>query len=366
MKKKKIICTVTNDLTYDQRMIRICTSLSKGGYDVLLVGRNKKKSIPLKKRDFQQKRLNCFFEKGKLFYLEYNIRLFFFLFFSSFDIVNAIDLDTILPAYCMSKIKRKPIVYDAHEYFTEVPEVVTRPKVQRIWKKIEQLTIPNIKYNYTVCSSLAELFEKEYETSFGVIRNVPFQTKKSEIKNKKEPKIILYQGALNEGRGLEEMIDAMQDIEGAEFWMAGEGDLSEELRERVNKRKINHKIKFLGYMQPEDLQELTPSVYVGLNLLQNKGLSYYYSLANKAFDYIQALVPAIHMDFPEYRKINQKYEIGILATNLEKETLVGIIQQLIQDEDLYQRLKENCRKARKEFIWEKEEKKLLALYKKIG
>ncbi len=364
MKKKKIICTVTNDLNYDQRMIRICSSLVEAEYDVELVGREKNNSPVLSERNFKQKRIPCIFQKGKFFYLEYNFRLFIYLLFSKFDIVNSIDLDTILPGYFISKIRNKRIVYDAHEYFTEVPEVVVRPKVQRIWKSIEKFTVPKIKNNYTVCESLAELFDKEYGTDFKVLRNVPF---KSDLKNipKKENKIIFYQGALNEGRGLEEMILAMKEIEGAEFWIAGEGDLSELLRTLTKEEKLENKIKFLGYVQPEELRKITPQIYIGLNLLENKGLSYYYSLANKAFDYIQAFIPAIHMDFPEYKKINNEFEIALLIPDLKKEILVGNINRLLQDEILYRKLQENCAKAREEYIWEKEVGKLLAVYKNI-
>ena len=78
MAVKKIVCTVTNDLNFDQRMIRICSSLQQGGYAVTLVGRVRENSQSLQQRIFQQKRLYCFFQKGKFFYAEYNIRLFFF------------------------------------------------------------------------------------------------------------------------------------------------------------------------------------------------------------------------------------------------------------------------------------------------
>ena len=110
----RIVCTVTNDLNYDQRMIRICTSLTGAGYEVLLVGRRKRNSLPLKEKSFKQKRLFCFFEKGKLFYAEYNIRLFFFLLFVKLDVICAIDLDTILPCLMISKLRSKKRVYDAH------------------------------------------------------------------------------------------------------------------------------------------------------------------------------------------------------------------------------------------------------------
>ncbi|MEM9023155.1 MAG: glycosyltransferase, partial [Bacteroidota bacterium] len=88
---------MTNDLVFDQRMSRICTSLAKAGYAVTLVGRERKGSEPLREKPFQQVRLRCFWEKGKLFYLEYNLRLFVYLLRNRFDILCAIDLDTILP-----------------------------------------------------------------------------------------------------------------------------------------------------------------------------------------------------------------------------------------------------------------------------
>lgn len=143
-KGKKIICAVTNDLTYDQRMIRICTSLAEANYEVLLVGRKRTKSKPLNQKAFQQKRIYCFFEKGKFLYIEYNIRLFFFLLFQSFDVVNATDLDTILPCLYASKLKRKARVYDAHELFCEMEEIISRPSIYAIWKAIEKKLYPNL------------------------------------------------------------------------------------------------------------------------------------------------------------------------------------------------------------------------------
>lgn len=364
--KHKIICTVINDLNYDQRMIRICTSLVEAGYDVTLVGRVKRKTVPLVARKFKQHRIRCFFYDGKLFYLEYNIRLFFYLLIQSFDIINSVDLDTILPGYFISRIKSKKIVFDAHEYFTEQPEIVTRPKVQKIWKRVERFAIPRIKHCYTVCESLAELFKKEYDVDFEVVRNVPFYNPQDFSKIEKDKKIILYQGSLNDGRGLEEMIDAMQGIHNAEFWMAGEGELSDALRKRVKENNLENKIKFLGYLQPEELQEITPKVYIGLNLLQNKGLNYYYSLANKSFDYIQALVPSINMDFPEYQKIKKEYEVGLLIPDLKMETIQNALKTLLENEVLYNRLKENCKLAKEEYIWEKEVGRLLGVYETIA
>ncbi len=178
-------------------------------------------------------------------------------------------------------------------------------------------------------------------------------------------KIILYQGALNEGRGLETAIEAMQKIEGAVLWLAGEGDLSATLREKVAQLGLTQKVHFLGFVLPKELPGITAQAWIGLNLLENKGLSYYYSLANKAFDYIQSGVPSIHVNFPEYRKLNEDWQVFELVDDLEVETLRQAIRKLLNDAPHYQKLQENCRKAAASLNWEQEEFKLLDIYDEI-
>lgn len=376
-RKLKIILTVTNDLHYDQRMQRICTSLANKGYEVKLVGRLRASSFALQDFTFQTKRLSCFFDKGKFFYLEYNIRLFLYLLFSKFDVVCSIDLDTILAGFYVAKWKRKTCVYDAHEYFTEVPEVVERPAIQRIWERIANLTIPRLKHCYTVCESLSEVFEEKYGTPFQVIRNVPFALQRpillSEIQRvqaqynlpQTDKKVILYQGALNDGRGIEELITVMQFIDSAELWLAGEGDLSQDLRTLAQQLKVTNRVHFLGFVLPNDLKAITQLADIGLNLLQNKGLNYYYSLANKCFDYVQAEKPALQMDFPEYQKINERYEIGILLPDLAVHTIQTALEKLLNEPDFYQKIVQNCKTAKVEWTWENESLKLLDFYKKL-
>ena len=361
---KKIIFTVTTDLNFDQRMIRICTTLAKAGYEVLLVGRLLQHSKQLDSQPFTQKRLYCFFQKGKLFYAEYNLRLLFYLSVKKFDTVCAIDLDTILPCFLIGKIRRKNIVYDAHEYFTEVPEVVERAFTKRIWEAIADFCIPHIKYCYTVGEGLADIFSKRYKVDFQVIRNISIAKNQVISEKTSGKKIILYQGALNVGRGLEQYIEAMQWIENAELHLAGDGDIRGDLEQLVHDFKVENKVVFLGKLKPDELTKITQKAYIGLNLLGNKGLSYYYSLANKTFDYIQANVPALHPDFPEYQGIMKKYEIGILL-DLDVKKIAESILFLLNNEKKYLHLQAECSRAKAVFTWENEEQKLLDFYEKI-
>lgn len=364
---KRIILTVTTDLVYDQRMQRICSSLQKAGYRVLLVGRKKVDSKPLSEESYSQKRLYCFFQKGKWFYLEYNIRLFFFLLFRKADILNAIDLDTILAVRLAAKFKSCQLVYDAHEYFTEVPEVVDRPRIQALWERIARYCIPAMDACYTVGPGLARIFEEKYQQSFGVVRNLPLADAPHEKRPENQERILFYQGALNAGRGLESIISAMSLLPASfTLWLAGEGDLSNVLRKQVLDAGLQERIRFLGFVLPRELKALTPTVWLGLNLLENKGLSYYFSLANKAFDYVQAGVPSLQMDFPEYRALQEEQPCFILLKNLDPEQIAAEIIRLDREKSRYEQLQQTCHRAAHIWTWEQEEKKLLAIYDKLN
>jgi glycosyltransferase involved in cell wall biosynthesis len=352
-------------------MQRICSSLANAGYEVTLLGRKLKHSKPLSEFKFKQKRIRCFLTKGKLFYLEYNIRLFFFfLFLRKYDAICAVDLDTLLATSLASIIRRKKLIYDAHEYFTELPELVSRPAVKKIWAGIGRFCIPKCDLAYTVCSSLASEFHKKYNIDFGVIRNLPLsQTISTDnlMLNFNKPKIILYQGMLNDGRGLEEMLEAMQyfQADNVQLWIAGEGDLSEALRKKATILNLGEKVKFLGFVKPDELKSITQIADIGINLLQNKGLNYYYSLANKFFDYVMAEKPSICMNFPEYRLHCQEFETAVLIPDLNRDAIIKAIESLSEDDDYYQKIRGNCLKAKLVWNWENEEIKLISMYREL-
>ncbi len=361
--RKKIIFTVTNDLSYDQRMIRICTTLANEGFDVELIGRRKKNSTPLPDKTYKQTRLFCWFSKGKLFYIEYNLRLFFFLLFKHADIYSATDLDTIVPNVLVSKIKSKKIVFDAHEYFTEVPEVTHRKTVKKIWEIIGKWFVPQADLCYTVSQSLADIFSVKYNKPFYLIRNVPYASTHHVSSGIQHPPVIFYQGDLNEGRGLEQAILAMKNLD-AELHIAGDGLLFGKLKLMIEENNLKQKVYMLGYVHPDDLSKITAKATIGLNVLEAKGLSYYYSLSNKFFNYIQAGIPQLCANFPEYQHINSQYEVALLV-DLHEDNLAAAMQRLLSDRELYLKLKNNCVLAAEQFNWQQEEPLLISLYRAL-
>ncbi|MFW5832106.1 MAG: glycosyltransferase, partial [Prolixibacteraceae bacterium] len=167
--QKRIIVSVTNDLVADNRVHKVCTTLTKLGFSVLLVGRKLPNSPSIISGKYQMKRFRLLFQRGPFFYAEFNVRLFLFLLFTKCDVYLSNDLDTLPANFFASKIRKSPLVYDSHEYFTEVPELIHRPGVQKIWQFLEKSMVPRIKYAYTVSESIAKNYRKKYGTQFQVV-----------------------------------------------------------------------------------------------------------------------------------------------------------------------------------------------------
>ena len=343
-------------------MQRICGTLAEAGYEVLLVGRELKTSLPLSKTNYRQQRLKCWFNKGKLFYSEFNIRLFFFLLFKKMDCICAIDLDTIFPCYYISKLKGVKRVYDAHEYFSQLDEVISRPKIFRFWHRIEKRMIPKFKNGYTVCDSLAEEFRKNYNANYKVIRNVPLLVESNEQVRSEDA--ILYQGAVNKGRGLDKLALAMKNVN-AVLWVCGNGNFMDEMRAVAQANDLSGKVIFFGMLPPEELKKRTLQAYVAVNSFERTGLNQYLSLSNKFFDYIHAGIPQVTMNYPEYKKINDQFKIAELIDRLDAETIADAINKILNNKGLYLQLKGNCLPAKQELNWQKEKDNLLDFYKEL-
>lgn len=362
MVRHHILLTVTNDLSFDQRMMRIATSLSEAGYEVCLIGRKRPSSKLLNEKPYQQKRLFCFFEFGKLFYLEYNLRLFFYLLFAKADVYCAIDLDTILPNYFASLLRRKKRVYDAHELFCEMDEITSRPAIYKAWKAIERFAVPKFHKGYTIGDAYAGEFKRMYGVNYIIVRNATILKPIQAVQPTE--RFLLYQGAVNEGRCFETLIPAMKQVD-CPLVICGEGNFFEQAKFLVKQHQLEHRIRFEGYVPPERLREYTEQAYAGITLFTGQGKSNYYSMANRFFDYMHAGIPQLTVDYPEYRNVNEQFEISVLIHETDSDTIAKALNTLLHDTDLHTRLKQNCLKAREVYCWQEEEKKLIHFYREL-
>lgn len=349
-KQKYIIVSVTNDLVTDQRVHKICSYLETKNYAVLLVGRKLPSSLSVN-RTYKTKRMRLFFTKGPLFYLSFNARLFLFLLFHKADVLLSNDLDTLLPNYLVSKLKGSELVYDSHEYFTEVTELVNRPTVKRIWEKLENWIFPNLKNAYTVNDRLAKIYSEKYKVPVKSIMNLPYYAEVKHVE-KNSTFTVIYQGALNKDRGLEELIEAFLYLENMQLWIVGEGDLSLQLRELTRKLNLNNRITFKGQIPFEQLKNVTVQAHLGVSLEKDTNPSYRVATPNKVFDYISANLPVLTCELPEIKNIVHKYGVGWTISEVEPKIIAQNIQEIYNNKAEYQLFSEQTKKAAKELCWE--------------
>ncbi|NUM50872.1 MAG: glycosyltransferase [Flavobacteriales bacterium] len=362
MKKKHVVVSVTNHLVTDQRVHRTCTTLHSMGFKVTLVGRKWPSDFLLQPRLYSTKRFLLPINKGFLFYAFYNIRLFFYLLFTNTDVLLSNDLDTLPANFLVSRIKRIPLVYDSHEYFTEVPELINRPRIKKIWEKIERFILPRIKNAFTVSDSIAKIYKTKYNTDFKVIRNLPEYIESTTLEDNNKKNIVLYQGALNMGRGLEKLIEAMPLVENAILHIIGDGDITNELKERVAKKNLSHKVVFVGRVSFMNLREYTCKATIGVSLEEDMGLNYRFALPNKLFDYIHAGLPVLVSPLPEMKKMVEQYNIGIVLSKHTETEIASALNQMLSHKKELNQWSTNAKVAAQNLCWQKEEIKLKAIF----
>ncbi len=365
--KKRVVLAVTNDLVTDNRVNKIALSLLEMGFDVTLTGRDYPSAKTKLDRPYRTNRFHLWFNKGPQFYANYNIRLFFYLIAKRFDIIVSNDLDTLPACYLASKWTKKPLVYDSHEYYTEVPELVDRPFVKRCWEKIEKRILPNVNYCYTVCQSIADVYNEKYGNNFQIIKNLPARmelnsTEISEPKFPTDKPIVIYQGAVNLGRGVEEAILSMHQLENVNLVIAGGGDMLEKCKALAEKEQLSDRIFFLGRFGFNDLKQITRYATIGISVEKDLGLNYRYALPNKLFDYIQSEVPVLSASLPEMKRVVDQYGVGITIKETTPDAIADGIKMMLDQKDQYLNWKSNCKKAKEILCWENESLILKSIY----
>ena len=368
--KHSILIAVTNDLSTDQRVHKVASFLERSGWNVTLVGRLLPHSLPLN-RSYKTKRFRLFFNKGALFYANYNLRLFLWLIFQrKTTAILSNDLDTLLACFLASKMKNSTVYYDSHELYTEVPELTNRPRVRKVWLAIEKWIFPKLKNVYTVNHSIAEIYQEKYRVPIRVVRNVsPLWQPKSRLSRielglPEDKDIIILQGAgINIDRGAEEAVAAMHFVSNAVLVFVGSGDVLPLLKKKVAAEKLEDKVIFIGKKPYEEMMQYTHHASLGLTLDKDTNANYRYSLPNKVFDYMHAGTPIVASNLVEIRRLIEQHDIGRIIASHDPKDIAACIQQLLNDKGLLRTLKENCLIAAKKEHWEVEEKVLMEIYR---
>lgn len=365
---KRVILSVTEDLYTDQRMDKMSLFLHKKGFDVTLVGRCYGDSPVLEKRPYKTKRLRLLFRKGSIFYAEYTIRLLFYLLFKKCDLLVANDLDTLLPNYLVSKWRKKPLVYDSHEYFCGELSVVSKPISYKVWHGIEKFCFPKLKTVITVSQSIVDQYEKEYGIRPYLVRNIPpaatplVTATRQSLQMPDDKTVLLLQGSgINEGRGGEEIVQAMQYLPDCHLFIVGNGTVLPQLKKMSAEMHLQDRITFVPRQTPENLFNYTSLADMGMAIDTDQSANLRFSLPNKIFDYIKAGLPMVVSNLVERARIVRQYKVGTIAESVTPEALAAAVKEL-SDPELLAQCRENCKTAARELTWENEEKVLERVY----
>ena len=283
-------------------------------------------------------------------------------------------------------LRNKPrLIYDSQEFELGVCNVIKpRGFLQTQFVRItESFLIHKSVLTVVVSDSIANELQRIHSLKRRpiVIRNIPFYwninegtcklTRRNIMKNfansNPDDFLVMYHGAVMQGRGIEIMIKALCLTENINLVILGYGsrDYIDELKRLCQREKVQHRVVFFPAVPLELLWLYIEAVDVGMITIPYTGQNHYFMLPNKLFENIQALTPVISSNFPDISKVIDTYRIGLTVDPSNTTEIAEAMRRLRDDTKLYQSYKNNLIKAKEELCWEKESKKLKSVYRKL-
>ena len=365
--KKKVLITFLGNLNYDTRCKNLFDTLSSNNFEVQFLG------FDWLTKGFEEKLgdISIFkLKKGFFsipFYLKFIWHLKLKLIATKASIIFTEDIYTLPFVVFFGKLKRAKIYYDSRELFGYLAGLKDKKFKQLFWKLVEKIFIKRADYVIVTGPMDGEFLKKKYNLkNIILLRNLPRYYKSllkldlhSQLKIDKTKKIILYQGVLLKGRGIEKIFSVLKMLHNHVFLIAGGGEEKEIFKQLCVKMDLVDQVYFLGKYTQDELPKVTVSADIGVSLIENLSTSYYYALPNKLFEYIMAEVPVIVSNLPQMKEIIDEYDVGLAIDIDNKNELLSAIKKLTDEKSFYESKKQNCRIASQELNWEKEVTTLL-------
>ena len=370
-----------NEFTHDARVTKEAITLIHAGHRVTVFALKSSETTEYETRSsFDIYRISLslryLLPKNQIFflikYLEYIIRAVNRLWALSFDAYHANDLETLPIAYILGKVKKRPVVYDSHELYIDMGK--HHPLARKLWYVIEKFLSKRTTVNILTTRSRCRIFAERYLVKLPVtVMNCQnfVELKKYNLFRKSLPipkneKIIIYQGVIAPERGIDVLIEAFKKLDHGTLILMGSGSYKDKLKDDLNHWHQKRRIFILDPVPWAELYRFTASADIGISLVQNIGLNHYTMLSNKLFEYLTAGLPVIFPDFPEWRNIIYKNEIGIVVDETNPYEVANAIQRLIEDKRLYWSMSKNAIEiVKNKYNWQNEGRKLVHIYNKL-
>lgn len=284
------------------------------------------------------------------------------------DIYHANDLNTLPQGIICSKLRLKPkrLIYDSHE--VQSSRTGYNPdKIKRIENFLLKFVDEMMVENHTRAAHNKEIYGFYPRTLYNYselydINDKPKVNLHEQLGLNPKEKILLYQGGLQQGRGLERLIEAMPYIKEGTLVFIGGGKLEQTLKTLAEKSTERERIKFIPKVHFKELPSYTREAYLGFQVLQNICFNHYSASSNKLFEYIMAHVPVVSCSFPEVKQVVENESIGLAIDSHDTQSIADAVNQLLEDEELHQQMVENCKQAKLKYNWSVEKEKLYKTY----
>lgn len=375
---KTVALLVLNPFTNDSRVLKEALSLKRAGYEPFVVAlheqglaeRETVHGIPVRRIRLLSRGWPKILPVQVFKYFEWLWRAF--LLARKSDVAHCNDLPT-LPAGAMARIlsrKRTRVVYDAHEF--EINDVANEARWKiRVKSIMERFWIRHADATLTVSESIAD----EYVRMYGIpkpalVLNCPplaplpdADLFRSTLGISPDSLIFLYQGGLAPGRGIESIIGAFKDMpdDSRVVVFMGYGPLDAMIREAA---AAHGNIYYHPAVSPDVLPAYTASADIGLCLIENLCLSYYYCLPNKLFEYLMAGLPVLVSDLQELRRFVEAHPVGRIVPRNDAGTIRDAVMAV--DQATAREHAQAVLAARNEFHWQAQEQVLLAAYDAVA
>lgn len=362
----KICMLTTSEIFHDSRILNEARTLGKDDELVILA---KNYSLKPLKTPYKIKLIDYWHGPSFLIKIIFS---FFALMKAAFkenpDVYHAHDLDGLLCAFPAALLKRKILIYDSHELWSDTYPFGNLRGIQWLFAPLEKFLMIKVQAGVAVNDSIAEFLQKKYQKNFISLYNTPdsFIVRKVRTDLKKlfpRQKIILHLGAADEGRGMEQIIEAAKYFsQDMVLVFLGGGKTEKQAQKLVQKYNLKNKVYFLPAVLPADIVSAIKSADLGLALTQKISLSYFYSLPNKLFQYIAAEVPILGSNFPEYKKIILKNDIGEVADPSKPKFIARKIIEMLKPENQKKYRQNLAGLAKAKYNWSNQEKILHQFY----
>lgn len=286
------------------------------------------------------------------------------------DVYHSHDLNTLYVGMTCKRKTGARLVYDSHELQTE------RNRMTKWWRRWaawnERRGLPHADAMIVASPSWIDINREKYgkvpDPSVSIINTPELevieqpQDLRGELDIPADVPILLYQGSIQENRGIEPAIDAITLLPKAVLVVVGYGYHRPVLEADVRKRGLTDRVKFFGPIPNDELLGWTAAADIGMCNIVNSSLSYYTSLPNKLFEYIIAGIAVIGSDSPEIGRIVQEEGVGEVADPIDAESLADAARKILSDLDRYRSATEP---AAQKYNWGIEEQKLLGIYQAL-